>query len=429
MVRSQLSDDRCLMLYYLIILYLLILPFGQLLRIPTPYPDITIHATDIIIGILFLTWLFGIFNSKLQHDRSTALPRLVTPIHKPLGIFTLIALFTLLKDVINTPINETLAATLYLFRWAAYASLFPIILTLRRFKTSANLKSYLTITFALITLFGFLQYFIFPDLRPLEIYGWDDHYYRLTANFLDPGFTGIILLIGLIYIFQFFDKAMGQLNNKTVNFYLFLFISVYIAITLTYSRATYLSLFIVALIYSYFKKSWKFLATSLAIFSITWLILPRPPGAGGDLDRVSTIKYRLINYQQTLQIIKDHPFLGIGFNRMRYAKREYQFVTLDEWQTSHSAAGGDNSLLFVFATTGLVGGTAYLWLWFIMLKSTYPKSLQSKTTMEQWGNGAMTFITLMAILVHSNFHNTLFYPPVMALIWILLGLSFSKHKA
>ena len=39
------------------------------------------------------------------------------------------------------------------------------------------------------------NYFIFPDVRSLAVDQWDPHYYRLVGSLLDPGFTGIILVL------------------------------------------------------------------------------------------------------------------------------------------------------------------------------------------------------------------------------------------
>ena len=432
-VRCQMLNVNCQMLYYLILLYLLILPFGQLLRIPTPYPGLTIYPSDIIISIIILTWLFrttlrvvpnlrnglhklSSFNSQLSIPYS--------PIHKSLVVFTIIALISLLKDAFTTPLTETLSASLYLIRWIAYASLFPILITLRPDgRRGAKLTWYLILTFTLITIFGLTQYIFYPDLRPLADQGWDPHYYRLTGSELDPGYTGILLLIGLIFIFQQINTSNKQQNKKLLITYYLLLITLYSAIALTYSRATYLATITSAIIYSYFTKSWKFLLTCLTIFLLTWLFLPRPEGAGGNLARTTTIEYRLNNYQQTLQIIKDHPILGVGFNRLRYVKRDYGYLNSDEWQTLHSGAGSDNSFLFVLSTTGIIGFTAYLWLWLEILKSTWPK--RKNVPIHYY----LLPITYIAIIVHSQFNNTLFYPPVMALIWILLGLSFQNNHS
>jgi O-antigen ligase len=415
------------MLSFLLALYLLLLPFGQLLRVPTPHPGIIIHLTDIIIGLLFFIWITIRMLSGISTTDSRPNVYQPTSISRPLTVFAIIALLSVLKDIFTTPLAESITATLYLFRWIAYASLFPITLRLinhqdSRFPQHLNLNKLLIITFSAIALFGWLQYFFYPDLRPLANYGWDPHYYRLTGTFLDPGFTGILILIGLIHLFFKYISQKNHFNNypSLITYYL-LFITYYLAIAFTYSRATYLALITATLIHSWFIKSWKFLFTGLAVFLITLIILPQPEGAGGNLGRTDTITYRLTNYQQSFQIIKQHPLLGTGFNRLRYAKRDAQLVTMAEWQTSHSAAGFDNSLLFVLATTGILGLTAYLWLWYEILKSIWPKT--PKKTISNY----LLPITFIAIFTHSQFHNTLFYPPVMALTWILISLHFADH--
>ena len=209
----------------------------------------------------------------------------------------------------------------------------------------------------------------------------------------------------------------------------------YSSLALTYSRASYLALIGTSVVWLWFKRSARWALIIGFIFLITWLLLPHPVGEGGNLTRTSTINFRFINYQHALQLIKERPILGVGFNRLRYVQRDHGFLSADEWQTSHSASGIDNSWLFVFVTTGIIGFTSYLWIWISIFKSIWLTGQLNKITLKQKNNKLLitnyqlpTILTLVSLVIHSQFHNTLFYPPVMGITWIILGLALASKN-
>jgi len=114
----------------------------------------------------------------------------------------------------------------------------------------------------------------------------------------------------------------------------------------------------------------------------------------------------LENYQEAFSIFKKHPLLGVGFNTYRYTQRDYNILSEEEWQTSHSAAGVDSSFLFVLATTGILGFLSYLWLYFKVLRGS---------------KGILITASIIAMVVHAFFLNSLFYPWIMVWFWILLA--------
>jgi O-antigen ligase len=143
----------------------------------------------------------------------------------------------------------------------------------------------------------------------------------------------------------------------------------------------------------------------ILLLGITLIVLPRSPdGEGVKLERTSSIQARIQNWRNSLIIIRDHPIFGVGFNTYRYAQRAYGFTDTSKWLQSHAGAGADSSLLFVTATAGVFGLLAYLW---------YLRSLNQLRT----PNSELQ-VVLVALLVHSLFLNSLFYPSVM--LWLAL---------
>ena len=103
-----------------------------------------------------------------------------------------------------------------------------------------------------------------------------------------------------------------------------------------------------------------------------------------------------------MKIIKEKPILGVGFNTLRYYQKN-----LPENQ---AGAGLDNSWLFVLATSGALGFLGYLGIW--------GKALNKF-------KNPLVVSSLFALFVHAFFVNSLFYPWVMAWMWILLAMENS----
>jgi len=382
--------------------YIAIFPFGQLTRLPLGMAEINLYLTDIFIAGLVISWL----GKKLIKKEKIFSP----PLTRPILLFTICCLLSLL---INTPLlsgREVVVALLYLVRWILYAGLYFVIKDLvqsAKCKVQSFLMS-LTIVGVIAAVFGLLQYLFLPDMRFLEKYGWDPHLYRVIGTFLDPGFLGLILVFTLILL------TVKLWPTKKLSLRGIAWLVVYAVLALTYSRASYLAYLVGMGTIAWFKKSPKFFLTVLFLGMVTIFLLPRPGGEGVRLERESTIEFRLINYGQSLVIARDNPLFGVGFNAYRYAQGRHGFLIGEELKISHAGAGGDSSLLFVLATTGVVGLSVYLWLW--------GKAL--------WLGKAniLVLATLLSALVHSFFTNSLFYPWIMVWLWIVLGAVRENKK-
>jgi O-antigen ligase len=191
-----------------------------------------------------------------------------------------------------------------------------------------------------------------------------------------------------------------------------LFAACYFALALTYSRSSYLAYLVGISVVAWIKKSPKLFLAAFLLGVLTILILPRPSGSEGvRLEREESAWARVDNWKQSLTIWVKHPVFGVGFNTYRYAQKKERFLE-DDWQENHAGAGADSSLLFVLATTGLLGFLSYGFLGWQMLKL---KSLVVKAS-------------LIALLIHSFFLNSLFYPWVMLWFWSLDALGENQGE-
>jgi O-antigen ligase len=297
-----------------------------------------------------------------------------------------------------------LFSSLYLVRWIVYSWLYVLIV--RGFGNPKKILTWLYILGTGIAIAGLLQFILYPELRNLSYLGWDPHYYRLFSTFFDPNFTGLFLVLTIllgIYLTQ-------QGTSKW--FYILEFVNA-TALFLTYSRSSWLAAFVCICIWIIAKKWWK-AGVVLVACVVLLLGLPTPGGATLRLLRTESIYSRVSNWQETLQLISRSPIVGHGFNTLRYVHGDQSIYTPDV-PISRAASGVDSSILFLLATTGIVGLITFLWIC-IRFVRVVPSDNKYRNLR------LLALSTLAAIGFHSLFTNSAFYPWIMIWFWMTAGV-------
>ncbi len=345
--------------------FLIIFPLGQIIKIGI------VNPIDVVVGVAAFWAIIKNYEKPkiFRHFKN----------------FLYITFFSYVVSVFIFNRPDVFYGLLYFIRLVSYFYFLIFVWNFAKKKQNAELlKKSLLVVILTSAIFGWIQYFTFPDIKPFTIYGWDEHLFRIVGTFLDPSFLAFILILGII------------LSPSKI-------IDVFLTLTLafTYSRAGYLA-FLPAIIFR--KKYW--LAIFLTFFI---LILPRQAGEGVRLERTVSILQRLDNYRETISIIKTAPLVGVGFNNLCMARQKY--IGFDSF-SSHACSGSDSSLLFIFATVGILGFISFIYL-----------------IIKVWGVADSIFkISLISLGVHSLFTNSIFYSWIMGVMIILLGLSISRGK-
>lgn len=405
----------------LLSIYWLFLPYGQLLRLPTSWAEVHLYAGDIVVGLIGIIWVLG--NQFTKFRSLFNLPGIT-------GIVTILGIMSLSWFLNITAIQSSqfLPSIAYLIRWAAYVLLIPIIAHLQL--NALERKHQIQIMFFSLIVFaitGLIQYFFIPDFHMFQITGWDNHLHRLAGTWLDPGYAGMFLVLGILLVMPL---ALGRLDIAqpfhpwAITWQLLL-----ISLGLTFSRASYLACVVGIVVYHILtRRVFSFILICLYA-AIIFLLLPRPAGEGVNLQRQSTVQFRLENWQQAITISKDNLWLGVGYNRYRYVQREYNFLPTSDWQVSHSAAGVDNSILFIIATTGILGLMAFTYFAFDLISSLFtasqdviPRPAPNLVSLASH-LPSIAIASLAAWIVHSQFHNTLFYTPII--VWCAAIISMA----
>lgn len=421
------------LLKILITILILLFPLGELGRISI-YNDISITINDLLAGLVFFAWLIWLISC----NKYSAVSK--NRLSKPILLFISIAFLSLLFNYSNLKTHEFVISFLYLLRFASYAGIYFVISGFDlRFKRKILIL--LIISGVLVVLSGFIQYFFYPSLKNLFYLGWDDHMFRMFSTFLDPNFAGSFFVLYLIILLGILFQALNKKNMVLIIFIGVLSVLTLVSIYLTFSRSALIMLFISISAFAALTKKIKLINVIVLISIVFFAISSRSYHIENiNLFRIVSTEARIDSAKNAIQIIKDSPVLGIGFNAYRYAQIRYNFRHGEGAIRSHADAGTDNSFLFVLATTGIVGFTVYLYMWYRILNASVrivAIGSISKESLRATIRGDVkeeSFRKMMSIIIlastaglffNASFINSLFYPFLMEWMWILIGLNSS----
>lgn len=387
--------------YFLVALLASLLP-GQLVRI-----QISQNGAVTLSDILVLTAIVTFFGIAIIKK---------IPILVPGKVFILGALFILsaiassVFALNNLALTEVLVSSLFIIRLAFYFLLSVVVTTVIKKTEVEKWLNIVLLVAATFTVLGFLQFIFYSDLSFLEQYGWDPHISRLVSTTLDPNYTG-----GLLVIFSALSVSYYLYKKKIIYFFLAAIFT--LALLLTLSRSSYLA-FLIAMSTVGIIKSPKLIVIAFVLFLAAFISLAqvRERIVGAFLiDK--TANARIESWQKATVIFMDNPTLGVGFNTYRYAQDRHGFINPDDGGGGHSGGGVDSTLLLILATTGIVGFSLYV-VWLVAIINQLKKNLNKSPL----SLGA--FASFGAILVHTQFVNSLFYPQIMLILWFLIGLQY-----
>lgn len=368
---------------------------GQLGRIQVT-SDIAFYFHDIVIFCYLLFHIRALLHLEWKK----------VELAKPLAIVGGVCLLSLVGNLWRFQLVDVAVGFLYLLRCCMYVSVFMLVLLSKKSQSYwLHWLYYLGVGYAVI---GFFQLLLYPNLRNIAYLGWDPHYYRLFSTLFDPNF------VGLIFVLSFF---LGLYLVQTQKKQKWLLMAgeglLLIALLLTYSRDSFLAALVGGLLYILLQKKWK-LFLALIGFCVAIFLFPAFGGISTSVFRMWSVTARITNWQEGSQLFLQSPIIGYGFNMLRAVPR---LGTTSPYGYILNAAGGiDNSVLFILVTAGIVGLVAFANLGIHLIRSGLfitRKPLK-----------AAYFSIFTALIIHSMFVNTLFYPQILIWFWIFVGITY-----
>lgn len=374
---------------YLLWVLVALLSLGQLQRVELSYHTalIAFYLHDVFI----FTWVTYFVFTHLKF---------FTKIKLQLNLEIAFASIVLASLIYNSIFSFDIVQLLYLVRLCFYLVFAVSLIQLQKEKKldTTILRFQFFCIGIFVLLLGFLQYTFVADTRFLAIFGWDDHYARMISTYFDPGFTGISLVITLLFGLSLpIMKSHPFVRLAAI----FLFS---LGVILTFSRASYIALLVSLAIYLLRNqigqlKSWLMVGVLTLLLLITVVLVPKPFGEGVNLLRTSTIIAR--SKAITQQLNKTTPttfFIGNG-----PFSAHSSIATNEEKKLlpSHSRVP-DSLFIMIYSSVGILGLCLFLSLLIKWLKYLYR-------------NDTFMFAVLCGLLIHAQFNNSLLQPFVLLL--------------
>lgn len=371
------SIDR----FFLIVLTVALL-LGQLARI-TFLPGVQFYLLEALVGIHVVVLL--ILKYRLKNNFKLSVPVKVAI------VWFVLAGSVLLVTMFGYSTGENIQSFLYLVRVAVFALYAYLLSTSVRHHHDLVNKMLIMVVPTLCL----LQYFLLPDLRFLQQYGWDPHMYRAVGLLLDPPIVGSVLGI-------FFFTALKK------KLYLGLMLN-YFAILFLYSRSTYLAVGFLTFVYLLLHKKWLYSVFWVFVFAVSISLAPLTISPKIELEsakiaRTSTIMSRRVEMMTGIRAWLSSPIVGIGYNRVPSFKKRNPSVYGEIVTTSHSISAFHSFWITQLATTGIVG-VSILGYWMYLLI--------------QKNNNLLFLFGVPAII--GLLDNVFFHPFVMVLLIIFVS--------
>jgi O-antigen ligase len=225
-----------------------------------------------------------------------------------------------------------------------------------------------------------------------------------VSTLLDPNLLAGVLNICLAATFYLWQKKRTPVLSVSC-------LIIISAIFMTFSRSGYLFLGVQFLLWGLTQYR-KALILGILIGLLLMPVVPRFQ------DRIISLANpdrsaleRLTSWHNGLILFQQAPLLGVGFNNLRNEMLENNLHKVYSSDGGHAGSGIDASLIFVLATTGLIGLSAYLYFWWHVLSLKIVDQLLRKTFI----------VMVIGLFIHSLFVNSLFFPPVLFLIFLWVG--------
>lgn len=424
-----------LFLYIAAFFTLLLGEFGQF---PFGRTDFSVSVTDILLTLALsavLIWNVGI-------RKSLILPRNFIY----LMIFWAVCVLSLLFSL-------DLSGWFYLMRFIIYSATFYLTFHLvkSRILGLGEFLNLVKITAIILAIIGVFQLIIFPDLESLSSNGYDPHKFRIFSTFLDPNFLGTFLTFSFILsLYGLVSKKFININDylKENRWDLVWSIILGTTIILSFSRSAYLMLAIsLLIILSVINRKLLLIFAILSI--ILYLSFPAfNERINGAINVDKSAIERFSSWDKGLTIFQKNPILGIGFNNIRDYSQQMNLTKLFSVDGGNSGAGIDSSLIFILATTGLIGFLAFILLIikvfsdlilsltanvkafynlqfrpFKIMQRILKLPVPGKRFRDHYVNLPLFALTL-GLIANSFFINSLFFPQVMFIWYSLLGVYY-----
>lgn len=245
----------------------------------------------------------------------------------------------------------------------------------------------------------------FPELRKRVFSTWENP--NILAAYLD---IVICVLLGMAV------KLEGKLIKGILTVAMVLCMA---CLAMTYARGAFLTVVVILAGYGVLKDKRIFLgvvALIVAILALDPVLLERMKTAFSVMDTSSEM--RIAMWESTIQMIMDHPILGIGWGAYWMVYPLYDTYIVDG---SVMLVHAHNIYLNYLAEIGIIGGLAFFAYFF---KSMGMALFCDKVMPDKFQEGLLLGLglALVSVALNGMTDDVLFNIPSSMLLWMLCGL-------
>lgn len=274
-----------------------------------------------------------------------------------------------------------------------------------------------SISFVLIIVIGYVEF-----IQQLYFHG--GQILLFSSNPIPAGSLIILLSLGPLTL-------ISQAKNNKEMFFLIVLLVLGIALMILIGqRGPILAMVVMFVLWAVICRK-KLLITFLALFILA--------GIGIELRDANSLKketflVRMEFYHVALDVIKEKPVFGLGFNSSleRFIPFDYEpkIYPRDREHSFYEKVSGllvfDNTILSLFCEAGGLFAISYLFFWLYLFKKTL---LDDKATFETRFQFWLLLIVLVGFGVHSMSYDSLKYPHLNWIVHSLLGLIAHCHSS
>ena len=371
-----------------------------------------IAEAALIIG--FVLYLFRWKMDKNYHYRKS-------PVFVPIVIFMVCGAASIL-------VSPDIGFSFYNWYNLAVVYCMTFVLITQNVTTKDEIKNLayaLGISAMLVVAYGFFQYIFgidtadmkwvdgeaFPELKKRVFSTWENP--NILAAYLD---IVISVLLGLF----------AKLEGKNTRIFLAVAMTACLAcLAMTYARGALLTAVLVMGGYGVLRDKRILLALIViagAVLALDPVLLERMQTAFSVADTSSEM--RIAMWESTVQMIMDHPLLGIGWGAYWMVYPLYDTYIVDG---SVMLVHAHNIYLNYWAEIGIIGGTAFLWYFF---KTMGMALFNSRVLPNKFMEGLLLGLGLAMISIALNglTDDVLFNIPSSMLLWMMCGLVYCIRR-
>jgi len=250
---------------------------------------------------------------------------------------------------------------------------------------------------------------------------------RATAAFKDSNILGIYLSGFAPLIF-----GLALYKDKGKKLLIFTSLIALIGVILTYSRPTLLAVYLALFFLSFARMNKAIITILILLLLASPFALPKPVKDWAKAVDYNPFRFmcnddRIAVYRNSLNMIKDHPFIGLGANTYmkNYKKyrepREYRNIITKDYMYAH------NNFLHMAAEIGLLGLGIFIWLLYKLFRES--RSIYKKLRNDYLRIVSLSLsVCLIAFLVNGLTESSLYYSRVGIIFWYISGLSLALKK-